>query len=392
MKKLFAIILALAVLLLVSCGETPVESNPTETTAETPEITKRGQLVHNRENDYFYETNTRVIFFSHVPREDIAAYYSKVDGQGYYLCFDPLCEHEWGSCKAFEVFLSRVDSTHIYKERIYYTSSQWEDPATGTWKPALMSCSFDGTDIRMEYKFKTDQKAMPSYDRYMYFQDFGGDGWMMLLRYDLETGEMRNLSAEQGYPKLVSSPNFFYNDKMYFHTNVGFGEANLDLSDYQATSEQSETLYRICDGAQCYGSRSASFGPPTMKAFTDGIHIYDIETNEEIIVPPEVCGGEYGYVCHVDADYIYYCIEYDPNRKSNRYHGKIFRMKWDGTDAKCIYDNPEMDINGNLYVTGDTMLIGMTTYGNNYALSKEVYVAHIEEDGMLTDVHELIIE
>ena len=400
MKKLLAILLALFVFLLVSCGTTPTGTTsipvPTETSSDSSEISLQNQLVYAIQNPFFYETKSRVLFTSYY-RDDFSAYYSKADGKGYHLCFDPLCEHNYGSCTSYSINLGFVYSTHIYQDRIYYQISFWQDPATGEWNPAILSCKFDGTDIRMEYKLKSNIFGTPTYDRYMYFYENKSDGWMMLLRYDLETGEMRNLSAEQGYPKLASLPNFFYNDKMYFHTNVGFGEANLDLSDYQATSEQSETLYRICNGAQCYGSRSASFGhkidyTPTMKAFTDGIHIYDIETNEEIIVPPEVCGGEYGYVCHVDADYIYYCIEYDPNWKSNRYHGKIFRMKWDGTDAKCIYDNPEMDINGNLYVTGDTMLICMTTYGNNYAQCKDVYVAHIEEDGMLTDVHELIIE
>ena len=121
--------------------------------------------------------------------------------------------------------------------------------------------------------------------------------------------------------------------------------------------------------------------------------------NEELIVPPEVCGGENGNIFYVDADYIYYGIQYEnfydeALNKTNWSHGKIFRIKWDGTDAKCIYDNPEMFLRESygLYVVDDTMLICMTTYGNNYALSKEVYVAHIEEDGTLTDVHQLIIE
>ena len=134
MKKITALILSIITLAVIicSCGKNtkPIETETDEngeiitttttakqtttksTSMETTSTTKKSDEFEFPEDHYidtgypinirYIETPTRVI----IPRMEFT-YYSKLDDERYYFCFDPLCDHSVQSCPANIFYCSK---------------------------------------------------------------------------------------------------------------------------------------------------------------------------------------------------------------------------------------------------------------------------------------------
>ncbi len=403
MKKLLAILLALFTLFLVSCGETPAETTtggtPTETTA-TPTahegVSIHGEVVSSR-GHAFVEMESRVLFCTKFERGgDFTAYYSKADGLGYHYCFDPLCDHKT-NCMAyrFRVGAPILYLGHVYQNRIYYTGKE-TNLATRQTRVLIMSCNFDGSDVRKELDTNEHDISFHScYDRYIYYSvaDMRTGGFLF-KRFDIETKTVIDIT-KNGDSGIENSPRYFYNDSMYTTDNTGI-IYEYDLDGSNPRTRESIQILRTTSPF-CSGSR-------VLIQSRNETSIYDFETDGVVCTLSALSFNDASILIHgMDEEYIYYLqLSPDAPQKAAMETGKIYRIRLDGTDNKCIYDASDMYVQSTdeFCIIGDTMLIHMAPYALSTSVigstdvnyNKEVYVAHIEEDGTLTDVHELVIE
>jgi hypothetical protein len=186
------------------------------------------------------------------------------------------------------------------------------------------------------------------------------DGKAHTLRFNVETGEMVDLTEKTGNYMYLT---FFYNGMIYgFDEGVRFFKADIDLN-------SCEEIERIPYSEQFWGSRFFT------EAYDDewnkiGIEIYDMKTGESEIITNETIGIENDlYVLYVDENYIYFYQQESiylgdrlfkdkvvPCTKGN--DGSIYRVNHDGTGLMCIYEEDEFAITGfEAIIAGDKFLI-----------------------------------
>ena len=196
MKKLICIIITIATLFLVSCGGTTPIEEPTETPA--PGARYRGVV----------EGKSRILLF----HGGTLWYYSKVDGESYNFCFDPLCRHSLKN----DFCISRLFSNHLYMtegcvysekyDRFYFTRGQ-----------NIYSTSFDASDLKLEYSFgengkidrslksadlieyNTNLSCLRIHGDYLFFIRANDDtGTWQIVRYNIVTKKAEEMTASEG--------------------------------------------------------------------------------------------------------------------------------------------------------------------------------------------------
>lgn len=305
MKKFLSIIIILASLLLVSCASTtPAESTepswitsiisttasaqigttaaaataatvgttattavPTPTTAtETTKIepvTPQTPFVPSGYSSYgeMIEMRSKVLFIAYN-----ALYYSKADGELYYFCFDPFCDHTHKSqnCIARKIaFNGDAMGAHMFylNSRVYFFNMG-----------SLYSCSEFATDLRLElelahfssiedYAFKENRggasylfKECAGYGNYLFFDYIEPDGSVSWYRYDVVkrqkkkmNDDLHALEEKLGYT-LVK--NGMTDGHIYFYAYdenekfVGGYVSDFDLENIVKTEEKNE-IYRM---------------------------------------------------------------------------------------------------------------------------------------------------
>ena len=362
MKKLFALLLAFLCLFLTACNNHHTNStigtgNPQNPT-QPNETELKDTIIYNNPRD-FIDLPSRIVYTHanyllnnhYIPQ---IHYYSKADGQSYAYCFDPLCEHE--SCLA-------NPSNDLYNT-LFVNNRFYEMSINGN----IISYSFDGMDMKMEYDAGYDVNANAwspnptSYGNYIYIPMRADEkGNPHTLRFNTETGEMEDLTEKTGN---YIFPTFFYNGEIYgYDAGVGRLKSDLDLN-------YCEEIEKIPYSSNFVGSCffDTAFDEKNKKI---GINIYDMKTGKSKVITNEAIGIENApYILYVDENYIYfyqqesiylgdYLYRDDEVRKYTKGNdGSIYRINHDGTGLMCIYEEDEFAITGfEATISGDQFLI-----------------------------------
>ncbi len=384
MKILFALLLACTMLFLTACNSTPSG----ETTAsnsqnqENIENSLPQGIVRNFSNEIL-DTPSRIIFSgitSNAP-EDYVFYYSKADGKAYVYCFDPICDHSGGKCFAEpwdwgETISSfELRCTFLINNRFY----------TATQHGQIYSFAFDGSDLKIEYGPKSapiegwsqyQQTWSPNfsaYDKYIYIpMNADEEGNPHTLRFNTETKEMEDLTEKTGNYLQVY---FFYNGEIYGTDSrfINWFKTDLELKEMTPIEAQPTS-------SQFYGTVFFDTAYDNPKDYENrkkiGLKATDIATGETKIFTHEMLGFEDGTsytIVDTDENYVYFYRNIRTlvgtyidgrGREQKRYKyndGKLYRVKHDGTECACIYDNPSSEFTFDLYgegiVIGDKILI-----------------------------------
>ena len=366
MKKLFALLLAFSCLFLTACNNNPADSTTgmgtgtdnSQNTGTVNELELKETIVYNRTID-FIDLPSRVIYGN---RGKIY-YYSKVDGKAYVYCFDPLCKHDEGDCFAepwnsMETIGFDLEKTFFINNRFYGHTGYGQ----------IVSFSFDGTDKKIEYDAEYDLSAISggpwgnctAIGPYIYIElrSFGSeDGKAHMLRFNVETGEMEDLTEKTGNYIL---PAYFYNGMLYgYKSGAGYLKSDLDLT----SCEEIEQLYtaKFFSGSRFLRIVRDQDGIAKISAYnvqTEALEAYEIpglEKSSNIICLDD----EYIYFYQKESIYLgdrWFKDELKPYSKTN--NGSIYRINLDGTGLICIYEEDEFEITGQeAVIAGDKILI-----------------------------------
>ena len=400
MKKIIALLLACMMLFLTACNQTP----PSETTGGLPNETTGSQSSGTPEkpgdslpqgiirNGFanMMETPSRILF-SQKRTIGSTFYYSKADGKAYIYCFDPLCSHE-GGCLASpqddsNIFSFELRCTFFINNRFYSVTGYGQ----------IYSFAFDGSDLRIEYgedEYVFGQidhnlwsQNYRAYGKYIYIpMDADENGKPCTLRFNTETKEMENLTEKTGN---YIAPVFFYNGEIYGRgADRLWHKTDLELKEMQSidTMPTSTVFYEnlffetVFNGAEDYSKERAI-----------GLEVYDVKTGEKTLISNEMMGLEApkGYtVVAADENYVYF-YPYEQvlfgttidakGKEVNVYKnnpGKLYRVKHDGTECVCVYDDPGLAFNGSdAVLTGDQILIwGQSFYFDDNGYAKKTSI------------------
>ena len=356
MKKLLALLLALSCLFLTACNRTPADSttdtgmmNP-QNPASSNELELKDTIVSNITRD-FIDLPSRVIYETN----GTVYYYSKADGNAYAYCFDPLCKHDNEYCLANPDFGFNFEYTFFINNRFYYHNGYGQ----------IVSFSFDGTDKKIEYDAEYDSSvgvwgACMAVGPYIYIdlRSYASeDGKAHTLRFNVETGEMEDLTEKTGN---YIYPSFFYNGMLYgYGQGIERVKTDLDLT----YCEEIEQLYtaKFFSGSRFLRIVCDQDGIAKISAYnmqTEALETYEIpglEKSSNILCVDD----EYIYFYQKESIYlgdIWYKDELKPCYKTN--NGSIYRVNLDGTGLVCIYEEEDFEISGQeAVIAGDKFLV-----------------------------------
>jgi len=407
MKKLFSLFLALSLLFLTACNTNPPTSSDGSSSSNTssdtdlpfgtaiPEDTVVTNLSSYHE---VIETPSRIIFNAQIGSgEYYNVYYSKADGKVYPYCFDSLCDHSGGKCLA--VPGSLYDEQNLLFDSISLTNIRFINDrfyAVSANSGRILSFNFDGTNMKIEYdgQYSTDficsqgvwKPNIMVYGPYIYIDQrptTSSDGKPHTLRFNVTTKEMEDLTEKTGN---YAYPSFFYNNEMY--GNISSAEpikASLDLSVF----EERENIghFTIASGSKLFGRSLDAQGKP------DGILSYNMKTGETFKIDntslesPAIDSSQ--NIVYVDENYIYF-YHYVSEKIGKAYYArntKLYRVKHDGDDLLCIYENPSFSFDGHSAAIFDGKILIEGHYFNgsvNY--DRGYYVGTFGEDGIVEEL------
>lgn len=427
MKKLFALLLAFMLLFLTACNNTPPsgtngdgssessDNSGTDTQSPSADIPEN-TLVGNG-NTHFIHLPSRVMFYANIASgKSYNVYYSKADGKVYVYCFDPLCDHSGGKCLAFPSYFDEesggVVNNSLDMGTVRFINGRFYGVVSSSGK--IISFNFDGTDMKIEYDAGYREGEAPpngpwspntaAYGPYLYIDQrpvVSLDGKKHTLRFNVETKEMVDLTEQTGH---YAWPAYFYNDIVYADTeSYSPIKTNLDFTVWEETEP-----FEI---SQYFSGNMIIYSVHDEKWNTLGIGSYDVTSGERKVYTNEMLGMPEDAIVSMlamDEDYIYF---YNSNRilagyqlhpKTGqkiavyKYDGKIYRAEHDGTNAVCIYDDPDMDydINRATVFDGNTIIVYGKYYrsieGDIEGLVEEYgggyYVGKIGADGKINDL------
>lgn len=346
MQKILASILTLICLLLTGCNTKPPANPGTDGVQSAPpssELDLKDTIIDHGSGQ-FMEFPSRIVYDASGIR-----YYSKVDGKDYAYCFDPLCEHSDGYCLAnfgnLEMWNWEFMCTFFINNRFYTTND----------KGNIISCAFDGTDMKLEYDSGFEIGVDNPYTEwalnstacgpYIYIELRADEnGNPHVLRFNTETKEMEDLTEKTGN---FMYPDFFYNGEIYGRDrNRLWVKADMDLVSLEPIEEVPRSDFHY--GSRFFGYERDGGGNRC------GVKIHDMKTGESTVIPNSVFGASEGIeIVYVDENYIYYfhkkweiygyVTDSKTGERKPRYRendGKLYRANHDGTNIVCMYDDP----------------------------------------------------
>ena len=391
MKRLFALFLACMMLFLTACNQTP----PNETTSGNPQNQEQPKdsdlkdtIIKKGGENSLLDTPSRIVFsqlFAVGQYDDqYNFYYSKADGKAYVYCFDPLCDHSGEKCLARPMYYDmtrkiagfELFSTVFINNRFYGVAKQGQ----------IYSFAFDGSDLRIEYgkdSYTNEEinelqhywdpniRACGSYIYIRLNADENGNPHT--LRFNTETKEMEDLTEKTGN---FIHPDFFFNEEIY-----GRGADRLW---YKSDLELKETqsIEAMPTSSAFYGSlffETAYDETDSKRNKAIGLQVLDMKTGEKTIISNEMLGLEAPTrytIAAADENYIYFypfkriligTFVDAKGREIKIYkdnEGKLYRVKHDGTECICIYDNPNFEF--------DYPEIGIIV-GNQFVIKGQYY-------------------
>ena len=399
MKKIIALLLACMMLFLTACNQTP----PNETTSGNPQNQEQPKdsdwkdtIIKNGGANYLLDTPSRVVFSQLVTdgqnRAKYNFYYSKADGKAYVYCFDPLCDHSGEKCFACPLYVSTTRKIALFD---LYTTVFINNRFYGVANVGqIYSFAFDGSDLRIEYgqeSYTNDElnelqhhwdSNIRAYGSYIYiYLKADENGNPHTLRFNTETKEMEDLTEKTGN---FIHPDFFFNGEIYGRgADRLWYKSDLELNEIQSIDTVS--LSSVFYGSMFFSVATEGTDYKTKKVV--GLKIYDVKTGETTLISNEMLGLEAPknyIILDADENYIYFYpykqskIGIDVDGKGREFdvyknnEGKLYRVKHDGTECVCIYDNPDFEFDGSAAgIVGDKLLIWVRyceVYDNGYAI------------------------
>ncbi|MBR5187757.1 MAG: hypothetical protein IKW18_04720 [Clostridia bacterium] len=399
MKKILSLLLACMMLFLTACNQTPSDGTGTGSQPSGSqnqeifnEITLKDTIIKHGGQEMI-DTPSRILFYANSAgsgSEAYTFYYSKADGKAYAYCFDPLCDHGGGKCLANpsnwteNIVEYQISQLFFINNRFYGVARHGQ----------IYSFAFDGSDMKIEYgqssysleevnsmQFNWDPNFR-SCGQYIYIRQRADEnGNPHTLRYNTETKKMEDLTEQTGN---YISPMFFYNGEIYgYDINHLWAKTDMELKEITSIETLKVTAFY---GSKFFYTVFDSTDYKTSKAI--GLEVHDMKTGEKTLLSNEMLGIENppNYtIAAVDENYIYFY----PYKKSKigihvdgkgrefdvyKYNeGKLYRVKHDGTECVCIYDNPNFAFGSSsddAAIVGDKLLI----WGNEYSFDENGYV------------------
>ena len=425
MKRLLAVLLCLAVLCAVGCGETPgnVEStdgsasDTTETTGEdipgsvTPPAVQAWYPMQNAMTD----TPTRVLFL-----DGGLCYYNKMDGNRYVFCFDPLCTHgEECISRHFWPAITSSGYQNIeystYNGRIYTLRDQ-----------KIYSFRSDGSDIRLECSFgeggdwdddesyfSTESiRMMGFYENYLYVVNFTAqDGSIRraLVRYDMDSGETKTLEMDDS---LYFQDYLIGEDSLYVAVwgldgrewyRVSFDFATVERMEGDMP-EKSAGIDSLFDGNTLYlvsEIYETDVGNGLMTRVFSSIERYDFASGEYQVLFEQNDGARLQLLAMTE-DSIYFTRE-EP-RYLGTYTGRggetvytndysrIYRMDRNGENLTIIMDDISCEVTGVFLLDSKILIDGnyCREIENSSSCKRNAFmIAELDDAGMVTSVGRL---
>ncbi len=328
------------------------------------------------------ETPSRIIFDGTGTPQNYIFYYNKADGKAYVYCCEPFCDHSGEKCLA-NPYIAGETLTDFELRYTFFINDRFY---TVTPYGQIYSFAFDGSDLKIEYGKESYPREenkgyqniwspkFNAYDKYIYIpMRADEEGNPHTLRFNTETKEMEDLTEKTGNYVNVY---FFYNGEVYGTDSryINWFKTDLELKKMTPIEAQPTTdkFYGSLFFEEAYDD-STDYA----KIKVVGLRAYDVATGEEKIFTHEMLGFEDTaryVIVGTDENYVYFyerkstlvgtCIDRWGDKKiyykSN--DGKLYRVRHDGTECTCIYDNPssEFTFNSNLWrsiVFGDKILI-----------------------------------
>ena len=356
MKKLFALLLALTMSFLTACNNSPVDSTAgtgtanSQNTGTVSELELKDTIVYNL-NEGFIDLPSRVVY----EQSGTVYYYSKADGKAYAYCYDPLCEHNRGNCLANPDFGFKAWYIFFINNRCYYPTGSGQ----------IISHSFDGTDKKIEYEgeYNGDLNVWGhclSVGHYIYIEIYSfasEDGKYHTLRFNVETGEMEDLTEKSGN---YIRPIFFYNGILYgYGQGIEWVKTNLDLTFCEEIEKPKYSDF--FSGSRFWGIVRDQDGIMKIRAYNMQTETFEYWEIPRLEKPSNILcvDDEYIYFYQKESIYlgdIWFKDELKPCYKTN--NGSIYRINLDGTGLICIYEEDEFEITGQeAVIAGDKILI-----------------------------------
>jgi hypothetical protein len=412
MKKIFVLLLSFALLFLTACNTNPPVDSTESGNSDGENL--RDTIIGGDTKE-FINLSSRIVFTMKTESNELyIVCYSKADKKIYFACYDPLCNHNSRSC--FADIPNAMDS--FYFSEVHFISNRFY--VLSPLDAKIYSFNFDGTDMRKEYDAGYSQDMINAnkgtiwslnslaYKNYIYIdQPVGDDGKPHTLRFDIEKGEMEDLTEQTGN---YISHRFIYNGEIY-----GCGETKIAGNEviirgaYLKSDFDGRNLTQLDDlEYSSYFSGSLFFE----KAVGNddeyiGIQIFDMKTNEIKIIPKNMLGmaeDAIPSIAYVDENYVYYynsqrfIIGYKPHPITGLMtvpvysrEGKLYRMNHDGTNPVCIFDDSTYSLNGYDCTISDNIIIleaerSGVQDGVAATWDRGYYVGTIGEDGKIAEL------
>ena len=433
------------------------ESLQTQTKVVISTETTSTDKIKTNEEFHYVKTGYHInSIFEEMPSRILVAdgqlqYYSKVDGEIYIFCFDPLCDHNGEYCTSLK-FRSNANAVYSpFSNRLYLTRRQ-----------NLFSMNFDGTDIKLEVSFGDIGKdlniptknsneniiCLKTYNEYLYFiyptkienvESENGSTRLKatnsLFRYNLETKKLENLSESVGYEGNYFNEYYIIGNKIFFNdysTEFGyrFCYTNLDMTDLLVFDLVNDSPL-IISNAICYDEQIYTTVEETKdKKTTKYIICIDTKKKETVLLTDKYemlinNGASSGKgdvaLLAVTDDYIYYTIN-DPfllgiahTKSGDRYvctsNHTTYRMNKDGSNNIVVFEGVTSNDPSvmsfaidNMYIIGNKVIAKiwanqytgpqvMPSGGINYNWQHTKFVTFdIAPDGSFVNMHELELD
>ena len=390
-RLLMCVLVILLALQLAACGDL---SGVNETTNNSAGEENALQRIYNLHDD-ICETPTRLIYISNAGQ---MMYYNKLDGGTYPLCFDPVCKHG-KNCVSRKINLVSPIRYSEEENRVYLF-----------YQDSLLSMSFDGSDIQIEYSIGLSDDvpwfifgSLELYQDYAYFtmQDLEVETYS-LYRLSLKTKKLENLTENTKLTDInefkISEDGMLYLWARKEASTFEFYRTDADLKNteklpymdwnsyfigdyiYAAETEHIEGLEYLLKGVNAHNMKTGEITPVfelnqegnglRIMAMTDRYVYYQI--NDRVVIGQQKTGM--GRILDVNASQ-YNIYRYD---RETREHLQVYYN---------LYGDVEW-----IYLTEDSVLMDVMAYypkGEYWGYYGCRWIADIDENGMFVNIREI---
>ncbi len=419
MKEWMAFFICVGLLISLASCELPIEESTTEETFPplVSSTTAKEHLVvmpwvkdaSYAAGNSFSETPTRILFIN----AGVIFYYNQMTEEIHRFCFDPLCQHDDFDCISykFEMAGSIFQSIEYcaYNNRFYALRGE-----------QFCSFSFDGSDLKIEASFGEEGKFEHLELGYLY----GGlqhlniqgkyafflahdvdDGKFVLMRYDVESGEMTRLFHDTNtyvngyllqkneiYLSLVGTYSGLYRmdingENMEFLSEEIYDCFYLGIHDeesiymVQRRKETDETTGK----SQYIYEKIVAFHPETGISET----LLTLENGAEHILLAST--ERYLYYTVREAVSIgYYNMVGSPQEKFNDY-SKIYRLDKESGEIVKVLDDLRIETKSIYFVEDTVFIMGVVCTPSESIAWRTMggYIAKLDENGMFTELEKI---